>query len=348
MVIFGITLLMLSGHVRSLEPIQDRPQLKTGAGFYGDHIAALTPHAFYVWHRDGHLLAYLQGKDNEHFTAWTLTHAGLLISFSSEDDHMASRLYDKQSLQPIHEINFFSTRYQTVRERLYAFPVKATANHVPPGSPYLFEPIILVPSRAGYEVNTLEPTIAKAQPALINRNLAYKDAWLVPYQQGFLVMNTLEAKIYHYPPFLLNMEQREGIRVPSKLKGQPIDLTAFKPMPEKLESPSGIFPVGTIQKLFWNYDEGHSRVLGFHPFRNGYLVAYTIPDCPDQALCQESLLGLQWINRDLQIIGDTKVSSGMLIGIRDNSVYLLQFERPLKMQLPPPPYRPLLRVINDW
>jgi len=88
--------------------------------------------------------------------------------------------------------------------------------------------------------------------------------------------------------------------------------------------------------------------MGFARFREGFIVAYDVPNCDESGECGESLLGLQYFNEAFRPIGAPRIQSGMFVGVRDEKVHILQFERPLAVPLPDPPYRPRHLIISDW
>lgn len=338
---------MYASQFHNLAPITERPLVKQGAGFYEGKLALMTRTHFWVWNDAGDLHKTLTAKDGQNFTSWISLPEGLLISYHNREGQMGTVLLDGK-FEELSHFDFFASRFQNVDGTLYTFPISAESPHFPHKHPYLFVPIHLQPEGETYRLTTLKPALAKAHPQLIHSEFEYKSAWLVKLENGYAVMNELEPKVYLYSPLQVSIEKREGHNTPSNIVGSSIPFQNFNPITSGFQPPKGVFKQGEVLKMLWDYNESHSTINWFGKIDDGFLVAYSVPDCEDTNPCQESLLGLQKLNSNFEMVGAPRIQPGNLIGIRNGQVYILQFQRALTMPPPPGPYQPRLLILNLW
>lgn len=345
---FLFSILAFSGQIIPLEAIPDRPLNDRGPGFYGESLFALrTWEHFYVWDKTGQLIHTLPVPEGHTFNAWIEIPEGLLISYHNREKKLGTWLFN-DSFEIIADFDFFSARYHRVGDTIYTFPISTETGQLELGHVYLFSPIKIQGTHGELELVRSDPRIAKAPDIMRKFGFNYKQAWLVADAEGYLVANELENKIYRYSPADISFEKRTGLGIPSKKSGQVLTLNNFNPLLDDFDPPKGAYKNGEVRKMLWQYQEAHSRILGFDRFRKGFIIGYQVPNCDENGDCQESLLGLQRFDENLNPIGGARVQPGMYGGVKDDAVYVLQFERQLGLPLPEGPYRPSLLILSDW
>ena len=119
----------------------------------------------------------------------------------------------------------------------------------------------------------------KITPKQMRMGLNYKLVWPVAREDGYLLVNQLEPKIFLYGRSEIEKENLIKENRPWQASNLTLDLPGFIPSPERWVELNGTFKSAMV--AFRRWQNSFSRITYFNRFRDGYALAYTVPQCQE-------------------------------------------------------------------
>lgn len=163
----------------------------------------------------------------------------------------------------------------------------------------------------------LSPHLGKITKRQHEHAYNFRKMWLVDNDPNILAVNEVEPRVYIFDPESRRKERRDGTKSPTFVPSYPLELPKYATPPKTpfgLTEPVRKSELARLNTSWWN---SWSRFTWFSKYKDGYIIAYQVPDCyvDNPKECPSFHLGIQPLDKNFRPQGKLIETSGMMMGI---------------------------------